>query len=311
MTDPQLQEMFQEFKDADIRAYEEELARLRDGQTRTRERDRVMGRHLNTVAQEHGVDLGRLHEIHDGEQLWLQGYLQEIKPTLMDRPSPATQDLRAQAAYRSLLEEAGGRNAEPLGVLQLAPDVSHFDGIDGERGNPWLLPQNTDRIHIGQYFTDSGSGCWGGYIYAPDNALVYFGYLPPKSGVVTFQAWIALHGFYIARADDTCFSCKSAKAYAALWMDVVQNKVLQNGPTYTIVNIDDDNVDTYGFVDKQFQLTMTAPVQSQAPVGIRVGMAVGTMARGGGSYAEVNFKDKAANGDELHYAYIPCVVAYE
>ena len=174
-----------------------------------------------------------------------------------------------------------------------------------------MLPDGSGRIHIGQSYSGAGtgSGCWGvGYIYSPDVAHVYFNYTPSKTGILAIQAWTILHGFYIARANDGCFTCKMAKAYARMWMATHQNGVWQGGDEFKICDIDADNVDTYAIVDKGIHLNTTRPVLSGAPIIIRVSVTIGTLAKGSGSYAEVDFKSKAKNGSELNYIWIPCVV---
>jgi len=296
----------------DIEEYEAELGRAREGMARLEDRSRLITKRLQETAREHNVDLAALHAVHGDEDEVLAGYLEEIRPRLLDRPSSVEADLQIKAMYAPALDAAGVERAEPIGALMLAPDGSHFEGLEGERGNPWLTPTSgSGLIHIGQTFSGSGtgSGCWGvGYIYSPDVANVYYLYTPPKTGILSVQTWTILHGFWVARADDGCFTCKNAKAYARMQVSTVQNKIWQDGDSFTICDIDSGNVDTYGNLDKGIHLYTSRPVLSGSPVTIRVSVVVGTMAKGSGSYAEVDFKSKAKSGAELNYIWTPCVV---
>ncbi len=112
-----------------------------------------------------------------------------------------------------------------------------------------------------------------------------------------------------AKANDGCFTCKMAKAYATMSIATHQIGVWQTGDEFKICDIDADNVDTYGIIDKGVHLNTTRPVLGGAPVVIRVSVVVGTLAKGSGSYAEVDFKSKSKSGGELNYIWIPCVVA--
>lgn len=306
-----IQEEFDRIRKHDIDEYEAELAAAKEATARLKERSKVMTGRLREVAKEYKVDLAALHSVHGDEDEHLSGYLAEIRPKLFDRPSPVQSDLRIKAMYAPALDAAPVERAELLGSLLLAPSMKHFEGIEGDRGNPWLLPDGSGRIHIGQWYSGAGtgSGCWGiGYIYSPDVAHVYFYYTPSKTGIQAIQAWTVLHGFYIAKANDGCFTCKMAKAYATMSIATHQNGVWQVGDEFKICDIDADNIDTYGIIDKGIHLNTTRTVLSNAPVIIRVSVTVGTLAKGSGSYAEVDFKSKAKNGSELNYIWIPCVV---
>ncbi len=313
MNNPEaIAEEFDRIRNGDIEEYEAELAAAQDAAARIEERSKVMTGRLRKVAKEHELDLATLHSVHGDEDEHLSRYLAEIRPELLDRPSGVQSDLRVKAMYAPALDAAPVERVEPIGSLLLAPDIEHFAGMQGERGNPWLIPNDSGRLHIGQKYSGAGtgSGCWGvGYIYSPDVAHVYFSYTPPKTGILSIQAWTVLHGFYVAKANDGCFTCKMAKAYATMSIATHQIGVWQTGDEFKICDIDADNVDTYGIIDKGVHLNTTRPVLGGAPVVIRVSVVVGTLAKGSGSYAEVDFKSKSKSGGELNYIWIPCVVA--
>lgn len=309
------QEEFEALRQADIQAYEAELAITREGFERARVRAGEEVERLQALARENGFDLGRLHSGDPAEDEETAARVAEMRQKLLNRPSPVQEDLRIQALYTPVVDETGGQRAELMGAVLLAPDAGDFEGIEGEQGNPWLVPTNTDRLHIGQKYSGAGTGggCWGiGYIYSPTVKHVYFSYTPKKSGYITAEAWIAMHGFWIAKAPcDGCFTCKETKVYASVGMASQQGKSFQYGPEHVIVDIQDDGIDKYKVVDHKMQMTTKRLVYSGSPVHFRISAVVGTRAKGSGSYAEVNFKDKASNGKELNYIYVPCVVVYE
>ncbi len=305
-----IQEEFEHLKKQDINDYEAKIEVAKEAKARSEERSKVIAKRLYRVTKKHNMDLSELHSIYDDEDEFYSKYLTEIRAKLLDRSSQAQSDLKIKAMYAPALNTSSIENVKLLGSLMLAPDIRHFEDIKGERGNPWLTPDDNEFIHIGQKYTGSGtgSGCWNiGYIYSPDCAHIYFHYMPPKTGNIFIQAWSILHGFYIARANDGCFTCKMAKTYAKMQIDTCQNGIWQSGDSFKICDIDDDNVDTYGIIDKGILLETSRLVLSNAPVTIRVSIYVGTLAKGSGSYAEVDFKSKAKNGSELNYIRVPCV----
>jgi hypothetical protein len=293
---------FERLRQQDIERYEAEVVTNEEASRRLREQQRHRAEQFEALAREYGVDLGRLQAMHDREAEYIERYLAEIRPPLVNRESLEPVEREGQAFYAEAARATPGKAwAELDGVYVLAPRVEDFEDIPGRIHNPWLLPDGTDKLYVGQKWTGSGSGCWGGYIYAPTTVTASFHYTPPTTGNLLITAQSVLHGFYIVRADDGCWDCKSARAWAGTWITTIQNNYYQYSKADVLVDYDDDNIDKYGIFDEWRPLECYRLVQSNNPLYIKVSFSAGVLARGGGSYAEVNFKTGA------NYIYLPCV----
>ncbi len=285
---------FEHVRQHHIETYEAKIQAIREGTRRMREQERHRAEVFEAGAAEIGIDLDRLRALHQEDEDYIESYLNEIRPPLANRPGTEEYDQRGIELYAAAHRQTPGVEwAQHIGSYLLAPRVEDFEGIEGEVGNPYLFPKDISRLHIGQWFKGSGSGCFGGIIYSPSTAVAVFSYVPPKTGILRIKAYPILRGFYIVRADDGCWDCKDAKVWASLGITTFQNGYYMSPNDTVLIDYDEGNIDLYGVFDECKPIEFSRIVLAQAPLIIQVDLTIGTSASGGGSYAEVNFKTGA------------------
>jgi hypothetical protein len=288
-----IREEFERVRRVEIEAYEAKLKLRSQHSQQKLERERLVREQTSAIAKRYGLDVSLLQGIHEREAKELAPFLEEFRPALANRQVTRGIDDQVQVKYGQVFERLKANKAEFVGAYLLAPKIADFEGISGERGNPWLFPADPKAIRVGMSDTGDGSGCWGGWVWAPlEVHTSTFSFVPDKDGLVKIQPLILPHGFYIVKADDTCFSCKSAHVHASVELSTVQDGIWAYGQQPAVlVDREGDNIFEQATID-QAVLSMSCErvVIQKRPVYIYVKFYIGVQARGGGSYAEVNFK---------------------
>jgi hypothetical protein len=282
---------FERIRKHDVEAYETNLKLKLERMHRRHARERHLGQQIDAVVKQYGGDLRALHAIHQKEEKELGPFVREIRAPLANRHVPARFDDHTLTTYSDSVERLEAGRAEFVGAYSLAPRKEDFEDVPGESGNPWLFPSTPQVIKIGSKDLGSGSGCWGGWVWAP--CPIYtsvFGFVPDKPGIIRVEPLIFAHGFYIVKSDDTCVSCKSAQVYASIGMSVTQQQIETRSSNAVLVDSGSDNIYDEGTIDQLVSVQCDRVVAENEPVLIKVDVTCAALARGGGSYAEVNFK---------------------
>jgi hypothetical protein len=184
----------------------------------------------------------------------------------------------------------------PYATLLLAPDMKLLEGIDGEKGNPWVLPSNPDDVRIKNSNSGTGWNCEAQAGLPPASASIYYPFVPDVSGPWYLEALLGYSGFYLMNVHHNWWDCKFAQVTVDVSISVFQYST--QGPVKTnIINRHETNVnnliqliDAPGIIPD-----MTAILQAGDPAMITVEISLETHVMGDGSYAEVNFADGSAN----------------
>jgi hypothetical protein len=123
---------------------------------------------------------------------------------------------------------------------------------------------------------------------------MHFAFVPASTATYEMTAAIAFHGFYILRSDDGFFTCKEAIVKLNAQMNVHQyaDTAWHDFPLLNIVKQNTDEITTY---DRTHFLDYTTGLRMGDPVVVTVKGTVEALGHGGGSYAELNFRDGTAN----------------
>jgi hypothetical protein len=286
------QEEFERIRTRDVEAYEIELKLRIERMHRMRERGENMGKQLAALAKQYGGDLRSLDAIHQRAERELEPFVRENRPPLITRQVPADFDEHALTTYSGTFDRLKAGRAEFVGAYSLAARTEDFEDVPGESGNPWLFPPKSTAqvIRLGAKDEGEGSGCFTGLLLGPDRYTSVFGFVPDKPGIVRIEPLIFAHGFYIIKSEDTCVTCKWARIYASVGMSVIQDNISTSSSEVVLIDRDGDNIDEQGTIDKRVSVYCDRLVVEKKPVLIQVNVDYEVQAKGGGSYAEVNFK---------------------
>jgi hypothetical protein len=166
--------------------------------------------------------------------------------------------------------------------------------VQGESGNPWILPYNPEEINILQNSEGSGWGCWAEGKPLPVRWNVWFNFVPDETSVWDLIALFGFHGFYILKAHDGLFTCKEAEVFTEVKMNVYQY-FWHGWKNFNLIDKDDDNIELTKFYDSGQLFDYTTNLKAGDSTWVLVQVSVRAYASGGGSYAEINFSDGAAN----------------
>jgi len=210
-------------------------------------------------------------------------------------------------------------------LLNSLPDniEKNFEVAEGNYGYSFLEPTNTRQydsdgnivvegpsikdVDIMAKDKGEGSGLhfWATAVPAGyRDAIVdrYFYFIPPVTGVYRLTVNQRLNGFYIVRADDGVLSSKRARITLDGYIKVFQ----YYGDTldFTVLDHDDDNINKSGRFDKFLQANYNVVLGGNDPVFVQFTLQFDAYARGGGSEAELNFKDGNANSVRQPLLYV-------
>lgn len=151
----------------------------------------------------------------------------------------------------------------------------------------------------------SGLGWWASASSASHHDATvdrYFYFIPPVTGIYRLTVNQRLNGFYIVRADDGIFSSKKAGITLDGYIKVFQ--YFWDTLDFTVLKYYDDNINKSGRFDKFLQANFDVELGGADPVFVQFTLQFDAMAVGGGSEAELNFKDGNANSVRQPLLYV-------
>ena len=244
---------------------------------------------LEQIGRITGISVSLLYDLNDyPDDEWLETMLEYAED---------------DAEKEQILHKAGEDKKKLTGNIDRVLDLitTLIDKLSSIDNLPQLLlPTNFDTLPNSEYFLDfnkdkgDGWGCWATASGPPPTATVWFTFVPNRTARWELSPIFVFHGFYIMRADDGIFTCKFSAVEMEAKIDIFQ--YFWKGPkTYKLIDEDKDDVDTVGFFDRTEWIWDTTILRSGDPVWVKVDVSVDAIASGGGSYAEINFSDGAAN----------------
>lgn len=276
--DPELAALSRTFlaqKDARLRA---ELEHDEAQQERRRRNSETSRARVREQLKASGVDeeLLKRHALTMKEEL--EVYKQQVRPQLIGRASDYEADIH-----------------RARGLLTLS--IPGLDLIVSEAVGVRTLPATQNQpgeIRMAGSETGDGSG-WGLWQTYPVHLVSFwFHLIPTRTAMWTLQALTQYRGFYVVRADDEAWTSKEAWVRIRTQLSVVQH-AWSYGDWTTFCEHGDDNIDETAFIDELSQLQLQVPLQAGDLAVVYVDAWLETEAQGDGSYAELNFKDGAAN----------------
>ncbi len=288
-------QQLRQLNDQVIHDYEEEL---KQSQTE-REHSAILRKQRRDQEREifaSLIDQERLDRLTQENEAITLDYLRQVRSPLVERPIQTRDDMKMQALSASLF--VPNQIQVPVYAASLlASDPQYLEGNPGEISNPWVQPLDPNHLHLRAHMQGSGWSC-SAVAYDPNiinaKAVVWYTFVPEKTGFWFLFPQIDLHGFYIAVSDDSWYNCDNSSVLLKLSSNVYQ--YFWNGEWgYTLIDIDEGNINVHRFYDKQEILWYPVNLKAGDRTYVRVIISLHTWARGGGSYSEINFTNGVAN----------------
>lgn len=150
-----------------------------------------------------------------------------------------------------------------------------------------------------------GSGLFGTGA-ASNTQWVEFGFWfrPAVTKVYSIIPTVVFRGYYIVKADDSWYDSKEARAHVNIWVNAYQYN-WKGWSTHNVMSVGGDNINVTNRLDTNRSVYHSALLAAGDWAFIRVVVEMYVYARGGGSYAELNFA--AGTGNYLQCPY--CVIS--
>jgi hypothetical protein len=286
-------EMFRALHKELVETYEQTLDRHRQEADWLAGRSDRLATRRGEVLRQVGLDMDKAEAAAAEDAAELENELDAIRQQVLE----PRQDRRALGAFQAEASTAAqGRHRGLLHAATLvAPSAEQLAGNPGERGNPWVLPYNPGRVDIFDRSTGSGWGCWATASTPGAGATFWYYLVPERSGPWFFWAFTSVHGFYILRADDGYFDCKSASVELTATLDVWQYGHWHGPKEFTVLDQEGDHLNRFDRIDRGTWYEYLASVGAGDPVWVRVTFGLDAFANGGGSYAEINLSEGVGN----------------
>jgi hypothetical protein len=180
----------------------------------------------------------------------------------------------------------------PLTTWTLRPYYATVYGSDGSVYWKGYDPGNLD---ISDWASGSGTGLFGtGAGSFTVSIDWWFVFRPDTNRFYGFNIYVPYHGYYIVRADDGFFTSKEAKVRIDLGAIGYQYNY-KVGSNTNVFDVSGDNIDVNSRLDGWRTMYYSTLFGGGDSAYLRVTTSNYVYARGGGSYAELNFAAGDAN----------------
>jgi hypothetical protein len=296
-TPDRLEQQFRDIRRQQIADYQEKISADKRQQGRLQKTANERQQWQQEILRKIGLNLEQLEPEQTKQQEELKSYLEQMKPSVILRPSAQARDTKAYA----VLAESHGKAAHlvlpPYASTLFSADAGVFEGVDGEGEitNGWVSPSSSSHIKFETHWSGAGSFAPPEAWSTPLQYSVYFTFTPAKTASYSMTAVLAFHAFYILRADDGLFTSKFAKVFLSVVMNVHQYVDIGSKSFPALIDEEHDNADEVITFDRTSFFDYTTILKEGDPVTVTVTVLPRVQAYGWGSYSELNFKDGIAN----------------
>jgi len=238
--------------------------------------------------------LEKQEERHEEESKATESHVKEIKEELVEStPKPQFQTQIHPGI-------ADGKLIAPSSLGWFTP---YYGTLHGSDGSIYWQGYNPGNINLWDRASGHGSGLFG---TGASSFTVYmdwwFTYIPRENGYYNHTIWVPFHGFYILKADDGFFTSKEAHSRIDLSARGYQYNYKASGST-NVFSMGSQNINVNDRFDG-WRTMYYSDLLGADRAYLLVTTSYHVYARGGGSYAELNFSDGTANYIGVPWVYI-------
>lgn len=292
----EFEEEFQSLQTEIIEAYEADLEDRRSVSEARQKQARQTESETREILREAEIDIDRLEKLSEAEADEARERQDALRMKSIERAPVGTARLASPDEEAAIVCETGGSVVQPYAATILAPEMAWLEGIAGEKGNPWIRPHNPGQLNLmNEDVGGNGWGCAAQGGFPRTRGYVWYRFHPNKNGTWNVRPRIDFNGFYRYHANDKFYNCK--RASVRLDVDVFVNQYGRwrtDRAEYTLISKGGKNVDNYAHKDNAYAFPLTLELRAD-PCWVLARLTLDADARGKGSWAELNFKDGAAN----------------
>lgn len=251
------------------------------------------------VLEDLGLDLKKLEELDKAEDKKLEAFLARVRPKFIEREVDLEQRQRDRVVRTHFYNTLQAIQPACIGADLLASEASLLKDVTGASGpgNPGLWLNNPNDVkdikvsHNGHWTTSACGAAVGG---AHKSHIWHYPYTPDHSGVHWILASLPYHGFYVLNSNDTFWLCKFAEVEVSAYIEIHQ--YFSHGKQkQTIFSRKRANANEADLVAGAAVWDFDVHLVAGDSATISIGLDLIAVAKGGGSYAEINFDTGVAN----------------
>jgi hypothetical protein len=299
-----LERQLRELHEARFKEFEEELLRYKALHERAAKYEPAREKRRREFLQSIGVDLRKLdserEKDQEAQEKELEAFLDEFRPAAVSRRSKQAADARAAALQSAALAEAGHLVLPAFASTLVSPNKADLKDITGEAGSGaidsgWVFPDEPGKIRI-KTSGHVAAWCFQAVAGAPDpHFSVHFAFVPATTATYEMTAVLAFHGFYVLRSDDSWYNCRHAEVKLSVQMNVHQYVDFGWTGFPALIDRSESNIEAVVNYDRTHFFDHTTALKAGDPVIVTVDGTLRAFARGGGTFAELNFEAGTAN----------------
>jgi hypothetical protein len=291
----ELQKAYRQLNKNLIETYEHEV---REQRKEEKEKSSLRPQHDNLqkkLLADAGFNIKKIEQEEEKDEKAFLKKLVDNRKKFVNRKPGRSLELQDRDLFAQILKEGKGNLLSHFGTCIMAPDGKFVDHIKGERGNPWVFPDDPSKIDLWTSGHIGGWRCLQAYAAPPPpTANVWFHFVPDRTGRWDFSAIAAFHGFYILRSNDSWYNCRYAWVKLSATVKVYQYS-WQNPRNYTLLYKRETNNDYIRSFDSTEWMDTSAYLRAGDDTWILLTITVDAMSEGTGTWAELNFANGNAN----------------
>ncbi|MDN5870549.1 MAG: hypothetical protein L0H73_07520 [Nitrococcus sp.] len=240
-----------------------------------------------------GLDVDKLDKLHCEYLQQAEREIQTIESQMEEQSRKVTSDAFGVDVDATFLP-AGAKRLTPVWVA----GFSDADGQTERAGASVLAPQ---AILTGggckNYYNWAKGGGWGCTDGTGKNqSWIDFGFWfkPSESRFYSVRPLFRYRGYYIVKADDAWYNCKSARVKVTQWVNVKQYN-WKGWKSETVLDVSDDNITVNKRFDDDRHMYTSYLLGAGDWAYIRCTIGLYVEAEGGGSYAKNDYSTGNAN----------------
>jgi len=290
-SDDTLKQLVEERREEVVQLQKSQADQLKDLETRGQAKKAALKK---TLPKDIVAFLDSQDKMHDEKEAATKSHVETVKARLADSV-PSSEH---QTAFHPGL--AAGQLVAPSSLGWFTP---YYGTLHWSDGSVVWQGYNPGNIDLWDSCSGSGWGCLG--TGACGGTLVmdwWFTYIAPVNRNYAHTIWVPFHGFYILYSDDGFWDCKEAHVRIDMSAVGYQYNYKNTGST-NVFDLDSQNINVNDRFDG-WRTMYYSDLLGADRAYLRASASFYVYARGGGSTAQLNFNDGAANYMGMPWVYI-------
>jgi hypothetical protein len=295
----EMEKEFRRLRRSVLGQYEAEIERAKQELVIRSEDSSRIYEQTRDILKEAGVDVDKLDRLEQEEEENLEEFLSRVVPKFTEREVDPNRYHRERIIRVHYYTRLGGHQPVCIGADLLGSDMDQLKEIKGgyHQGNPsvWFSdPSDVRDVRVSMKGRWETSACGTAVGMSHKTVIWWFSFIPQVTGAHWFLGSLPYQGFYGLRSNDTPLTCKFAEVDAVASIDIYQY-FWHGARNYRVFHRHEKDVSTADYLSGHAVWDFHTYLAGGDKVDIKLAFTISAVAKGGGSYAQVDFDTGDAN----------------